>query len=316
MFWKRRNTTMQKNKVEIAKDILLITLGCALFGFSLVNINIANQLAEGGFTGITLILNSLFDINPAYSILILNVPMILIGWKLLGNQSVLYTLYGTFMLSFFLEIWQRIPVVIPTEGDLLIAALLAGLGGGIGSGLIYRAGGTTGGSDIIARIAEKKYGITMGKSLLAFDVLVLVLSLSYIDLPHMMYTLLNSFVFTQMVDFMQQGSYSGRGILIISEKSDAIADNLLAELDRGVTYIKAEGAYSKQEKNILYCVMGSHEIVTAKNIINQTDPNAFISILSVHEVLGEGFSYSPKPKGRLQKNRRTAQNSLDNHSSQ
>ncbi|MCI3029631.1 YitT family protein [Desemzia sp. C1] len=292
---------MQINKLHILKNLFLITFGCALFGFSLVNINIANDLAEGGFTGITLILNSLFGINPAYSTLILNIPMIFIGWKLLGNQSLIYTLYGTVMLSFFLDVWQRVPVTIPIGDDLLIAAILAGLGGGIGSGLIYRAGGTTGGSDIIARIAEKKYGIAMGKTLLAFDVLVLVLSLTYIDLPHMMYTLLNSFVFTRMVDFIQDGSYSGRGVLVISDKSGAIADNLLAELNRGVTYIKAEGAYSKEEKNILYCVMGAHEIVLAKNIINQTDPNAFISILSVHEVLGEGFSYDPKPKNRLLK---------------
>lgn len=292
---------MEKSKWNIAKDIFMITFGCGLFGFSLVNINIANSLAEGGFTGITLILNSWFNINPAYSILFLNIPMILIGWKLLGNKALVYTLYGTFLLSFSLWFWQKIPMEIPIGDDLLIAALLAGLAGGAGSGLIYRAGGTTGGSDIIAQIAERKYGISMGKTLLAFDVIVLVVSLTYIDLQHMMYTLLNAFVFAQMVDFIQQGSYTGNGMLIISNKSDEIAGNLLAELDRGVTYIKAQGAYSQQEKNILYCVMGPHEIVAAKNIINETDPNAFISILSVHEVLGEGFSYNPKQKKRLGK---------------
>lgn len=295
---------MEKSKLSIVKDLFLITFGCGLFGFSLVNINMANSLAEGGFTGISLILNSWFDINPAYSTLFLNIPMILIGWKLMGNQSLFYTLYGTFMLSFSLWIWQKKPVSIPIGDDLFIAALLAGLAGGAGSGLIYRAGGTTGGSDIIAQIAERKFGIALGKTLLAFDVVVLVLSLTYLDLQHMMYTLLSSFVFAQMIDFIQQGSYSGNGMLIISNKSDEIAENILAELDRGVTYIKAQGAYSKQEKNILYCVMGPHEIVAAKNIINQADPNAFISILSVHEILGEGFSYKPKPKKRIAKNKK------------
>lgn len=295
---------MEKSKWNIVKDLFMITFGCGLFGFSLVNINMANSLAEGGFTGITLILNSWFGINPAYSILFLNVPMVLIGWKLLGNKALVYTLYGTFLLSFSLWFWQEIPMEIPIGDDLLIAALLAGLAGGAGSGLIYRAGGTTGGSDIIAQIAERKYGISLGKTLLAFDVVVLVVSLTYIDLQHMMYTLLNAFVFAQMVDFIQQGSYTGNGMLIISNKSDEVAGNLLAELDRGVTYIKAQGAYSQQEKNILYCVMGPHEIVAAKNIINETDPNAFISILSVHEVLGEGFSHNPKQKSRLGKEKK------------
>lgn len=299
---------MEKSKISIIKDLFLITFGCGLFGFSLVNINMANSLAEGGFTGISLILSSLFGINPAYSTLFLNIPMILIGWKLLGNQSLVYTLYGTIMLSVFLWVWQKVPVSIPLGDDLFVAALLAGLAGGAGSGLIYRAGGTTGGSDIISKIAERTHGISMGKTLLAFDVVVLVLSLTYIDIQHMVYTLLNSFVFAQMIDFIQQGSYSGNGMLIISNKSDEIAENILAELDRGVTYIKAQGAYSKQEKNILYCVMGPHEIVAAKNLVIETDPDAFISILSVHEVLGEGFTYKPKSKQRLGKNKKPLTN--------
>lgn len=296
-------TSERRNNLKIhqkmIKDLLIITIGCGIYGFTLVNVNMANQLAEGGFTGISLILNSLVHIDPAYSTLFLNIPMILIGWKILGNQSFFYTTFGTVMLSVSLWIWQRIPVSIPLHHDLFIAAILAGLGGGVGSGLIYRAGGTTGGTDIIARIFEKKLGIPMGRTLLAFDVLILLASLSYIDLSHMMYTLLASFVFTQIVDFIQEGAYAAKGILVISENSDEIADSLLETLGRGVTYMKAEGAYSKQEKNIIYCVMSPHEIVTAKTIISETDPSAFISILSVHEALGEGFSYNPKPRKKL-----------------
>lgn len=283
------------NEHRTVKDILMITTGCMLYGFSLVYVNIANDLAEGGITGIALLLRFWLSIDPAISSLLLNIPMILIGWKFLGNRALIYTLYGTVMLSVFLWIWQRVPLSIQLDNDLFIAGILAGLGGGIGSGLIYRVGGTTGGSDIVARILEKKIGISMGKTLLIFDIFVLMLSLSYIDLPHMMYTLLASYVFSHVVDFIQEGAYSARGMLVISNESDAIAENLMLELERGVTFLKAEGAYSKTDKNVLYCVMGPHEIVTAKTIVHNTDPTAFLSILTVHEAMGEGFTYGPKP---------------------
>lgn len=289
---------MINEKIAI-KDLFIITIGCALYAFGLVYINIANELAEGGMTGISLLLRYWFQIDPALSTLLLNIPTILIGWKLLGNRSLIYTIYGTTMLSFFLYIWQRTSVAINIDNDLFIAGILAGLCGGVGSGMIYRSGGTTGGSDILARILEKKKGISMGKTLLVFDVFILTLSLTYIDLPHMMYTLLASYVFSKIVDFMQDGSYAARGLLIISDKNDTIAENIMLEMERGVTFFKAEGAYSKEEKKVLYCVLGSHEIVTAKRIIHETDPKAFLSLLTVHEVLGEGFSFDPKPKQPL-----------------
>ncbi|WP_035055302.1 YitT family protein [Carnobacterium pleistocenium] len=287
------------NEKVTVKDLFIITIGCALYAFGLVYINIANELAEGGMTGISLLLRYWFQIDPALSTLLLNIPTILIGWKLLGNRSLIYTIYGTTMLSFFLFIWQRTSIAINIDNDLFIAGILAGLCGGIGSGMIYRSGGTTGGSDILARILEKKKGISMGKTLLVFDIFILTLSLTYIDLPHMMYTLLASYVFSKIVDFMQDGSYAARGLLIISDRNDIIAENIMLEMERGVTFFKAEGAYSKEEKKVLYCVLGSHEIVTAKRIIHEIDPKAFLSLLTVHEVLGEGFSFDPKPKQPL-----------------
>lgn len=246
---------MINEKIAI-KDLFIITIGCALYAFGLVYINIANELAEGGMTGISLLLRYWFQIDPALSTLLLNIPTILIGWKLLGNRSLIYTIYGTTMLSFFLYIWQRTSVAINIDNDLFIAGILAGLCGGVGSGMIYRSGGTTGGSDILARILEKKKGISMGKTLLVFDVFILTLSLTYIDLPHMMYTLLASYVFSKIVDFMQDGSYAARGLLIISDKNDTIAENIMLEMERGVTFFKAEGAYSKEEKKSFVLCLG------------------------------------------------------------
>jgi uncharacterized membrane-anchored protein YitT (DUF2179 family) len=276
---------------EHLKNSFFIIVGTGIYAFGLVYLNMANHLAEGGVTGITLILKALFHIDPAFSTLALNAPLILIGGKMLGRRSLMYTVLGTLSLSFFLFVWQRVPVAINLDHDLLIVALLAGFFAGIGSGLVYRFGGTTGGADIIARIIEKYRGISMGKTLLALDILVLVLSLSYIDLVKMMYTLIVSYVFSRVVDSITSGGYAAKGLLIVTNKSDQIASRLMIDLERGVTFLNGEGAFSKEEKKIIYMVVSAHEITEAKRVINDIDANAFISIINVHEVEGEGFTY-------------------------
>ena len=291
---------MKKNK-QMIFDILFIFLGASIYSFGLVTFNMPNNLAEGGVTGITLIIYKLFSINPAYSTLLLNIPLILIGLKIFGMRALMYTLVGTFSLSFNILFWQQMNITISVEHDLLIAALLAGLFGGIGSGLIYKVGGTTGGTDIVARIIEKNFGLTIGRSLLILDIMVLLLSLTYLSLKEMMYTLIAVFVFSIVVDFVQEGSYSAKGILIISDKNEIIADKIMEELERGVTYLKSEGAYSSVERNIIFCVATHPEINRIKEIAHEEDLQSFISILTVNEVLGEGFSYEVMKKRKLKK---------------
>lgn len=273
------------------KDIPLILIGTSIYAFGLVNLNIANNLAEGGVSGITLILYALFKFDPAYSTLLINIPLIIIGGKILGKRSLVYTVIGTLSLSAFLWIWQRVPIEINLQHDLLIVALLAGLLAGIGSGLVYKVGGTTGGSDIVARILEKNYGISMGRSLFALDVLVLLLSLTYIDLQRMMYTLIVSYVFSRVIDSILDGGYSAKGLLIVSNHSEEIAPILMTTLERGVTFLQGEGAFSGAEKKIIYIVVSAREISEIKRIVQEFDPTAFVSVLNVHEVEGEGFTY-------------------------
>lgn len=280
------------------KDVILILLGTGLYAFGLVYLNIANDLAEGGVSGITLILRALFGINPAYSNLIINIPLILIGGRILGKRSFFYTILGTISLSGFLWLWQRVPLEINLEHDLLIVALLAGLTGGIGSGLVYRCGGTTGGSDVVARILEQKSGIPMGRSLLAFDVVVLVCSLTYIDLKRMMYTLIVSYVFSRVIDSILDGGYAAKGVLVISNHSKEIAPLLMESLQRGVTFLEGEGAFSSKQKKILYTVVSPRELHEVKEIIHEIDSTAFVSIINVHEVEGEGFTYL-KPQTKI-----------------
>ncbi|WP_375148411.1 YitT family protein [Enterococcus mundtii] len=283
--------------LKTMKEVFFIILGTSIYAFGLVYLNIANQLAEGGVSGITLILRALFHIDPAYSTLLINIPLILLGGKILGKRALAYTVLGTVSLSAFLWIWQRIPLQINLEHDLLIVSLLAGLIAGVGSGIVYRMGGTTGGSDIIARILEKNHGISMGRSLLAFDVIVLLASLTYIDLKRMMYTLIASYVFNRVIDFILDGGYSAKGILVVSNKSEEIAPLLMTGLQRGVTFLHGEGGFSGVDKKMIYMVVSARELNEVKRIIHEIDEHAFLSILNVHEVEGEGFTYL-KPQTR------------------
>ena len=283
-------TQNKKQRVRLI-DFLMITVGTALYAFGFVTVNIADRLAEGGIAGITLLLKFLVGVNPAFSTILINIPLLIIGYRYLGKRSLIYTIYGTLALSFWIWLWQLLPVSLNVHHDLFIAAILAGIIGGFGLGLVYRFNGTTGGTDIIARIFEKKKGAPMGQSLFALDVCVLVASLTYIDLRRMMYTLVCSFVFSRVVNFIQDGGYSARGIIIMTQHPDEISSEIMKTMDRGVTYLQTQGAYSKKEGKALYCVVSQSEVTEVKRIIAKYDNRAFVSILDVNEVVGEGFTY-------------------------
>ncbi|CAM3976680.1 YitT family protein [Lederbergia lenta] len=275
------------------KNVLFIILGAAIFSFGLVHFNMQNNLAEGGFTGITLLLFFIFNIDPSISNLVLNIPLFLVGWKLLGRKSFVYTLIGTVSVSLFLFIFQRFHFNIPLDGDLFLAALFAGVFIGIGLGITFRFGGTTGGVDIIARLLHKYKGISMGRTMFMFDAIVITVSLlTYLNHKEAMYTLVAVFVGARVVDFMQEGAYAARGALIISENHhQAIADMIMEQMERGVTVLNGRGSFSKQNKDVLYCVVGRNEIVHLKKLINAIDPHAFVSLIVVHDVMGEGFTF-------------------------
>ncbi|MCH5472629.1 YitT family protein [Bacillus cereus] len=276
------------------RNIIFILIGSAIFSFGIVNINIENHLAEGGFTGITLLLYFLFKFDPSYSNLILNIPIFFIGWRLLGRTTFLYTLIGTFSVSLFLWIFQRYEVLnlhLNLQNDMTLAALFAGAFIGIGLGIIFKYGGTTGGVDIIARLAHKYVGWSMGKTMFMFDAVVIVVSiLTYLSYREGMYTLVAVFIGAKVIDFMQEGAYAAKGATIISEKNDEIATKILSEMERGATFLKAVGSYTKVERNVLYCVVAKNEIVKLKNIITSVDPHAFVAVSDVHDVVGEGFT--------------------------
>lgn len=277
-------------------DLLMIALGCAIYGISLDMISVPNKLADGGLSGISLILRHFWGINMGLSTLILNIPLILLGYRFMGKRLLAYTIWGTVSLSFFLWFWRSVPIIkqLDLEHDLFLSAISAGVLSGIGLGLVFRYNGTSGGADIIARICQIKFGISSGKMLLFCDAVVLFASLSYLDIKHMMYTLLASFILSRAMDTVQQGAYSARGLLIISDKYEQIGQMIDLKLERGFTYFKALGGYKQDEKRVIYVVVAPREIPAIKQLIKQEDPNAFVSILEVHEALGEGFTYKQK----------------------
>lgn len=274
-----------------AKNILIILLGAAIFAFGIVHFNMENNLSEGGFTGITLLLYFLFDIDPAITNIVLNVPMFIIGWKLLGRLTFIYTIIGTVSVSAFLWLFQNyLKLSMPLHEDLALAALFAGTFIGVGLGLIFRVGGTTGGVDIIARLGRKYFGWSIGKTMFVFDVTVITASLIYLNYREAMYTLLAVFVGTRVIDFIQEGAYKAKGAIIISEKSDEIVQKIMTELERGVTILHGRGSYTGKERDVLYCVIARNELTRLRNFIREIDPFAFVVLTDVHEVLGEGFT--------------------------
>jgi uncharacterized membrane-anchored protein YitT (DUF2179 family) len=209
----------------------------------------------------------------------------------------LYTIIGTVSVSVFLWIFQRYQINMPLNEDLTLAALFAGVFIGVGLGIIFRFGGTTGGVDIIARLVNKYAGVSMGKTMFMFDAVVITLSLIfYLSYQEAMYTLVAVFVGARVIDFMQEGAYSARGAMIISDHNEEISAKIMNEMERGVTVLKGHGSFTKKEREVLYCVVGKNEIVRLKNVITSVDPHAFVSVSVVHDVLGEGFTLDENKK--------------------
>ncbi|MEK4511527.1 YitT family protein [Paenibacillus anaericanus] len=277
-----------------AKTVLPIFLGTAIYAFGLLYFIIPNKLMEGGLTGVTILLNYAFGISPSISNFVLNVPLFFLGWKILGGRQIIYTGVGISSLTFFLWLFERLIetgwiVPFSTEHDYILVALYAGVTLGAGLGIVFRFGGTTGGSDIIARILGRKYGWSMGQVILMVDVIIIGLSLIYIKKENILYTLVAVYIASKVIDFIQEGAYAAKAFTIISDYAPEIADVITKDMERGVTLIPAIGAYSKQAKHMAYCVVSRQEIRRLTGIAKSIDPRAFIIISEVHDVHGEGF---------------------------
>lgn len=273
------------------KNLFFIILGAGLFSFGLNYLIIPNHLYEGGATGINLIIYYLFRIQPWIMNILINIPLFILGWKILGKRTLYYSIVGTVGVTAWLALFERIPIRVPLEGDLVLVSILGGILMGAGLGIIFRAGGTTGGSDILARIGHKYTSFTIGQIILAIDVLVLTLTiLVFHDLRNVLYTLMMVTIVSRVIDFISDGNYGSKGVMIVSEKSQELAQAIDEQIERGITLIKAQGFYSRKEIDMVYSVIYKSQLQEMKDLIHRIDPHAFITITDAHEVLGEGFT--------------------------
>ena len=278
---------MDRKRLNVAKEYGLITLGCFLFSLSLNYFFISNHLAEGGATGICLILRYLFNFPISVTYLAINIPLLLIGWKFLGREFLIKTIYGTLCISAFMALGSRFHG--PTN-DIMLAAIYGGVVSGIGLGLIFMVDGSTGGTDIIAILINKHFDIPIGRVLFTIDVIILSIVAMIFGRTIVMYTLIAKLIISKSIDYFQDGYKKSKGVTIFSNKYEEIRSRIIKEADRGATLIKAEGGYSHKYLPIVYCVTSKFDLNTIKNIVSDVDPEAFLTVSDVSEVLGKGFN--------------------------
>jgi uncharacterized membrane-anchored protein YitT (DUF2179 family) len=276
------------------RTVPLILLGTAVYAFGLHYFVIPNELMEGGLTGVSLILNYALGLPVSYTTLILNIPLFWLGWKTIGKYAMAFTVLGTVSISAFLRAMEVAIArgwIAPFrfEQDFILTALYAGITLGAGLGLVFRFGGTTGGTDIIARLLNKKKGWSIGQIILIIDAVVLCTSLLYIPKEKVLYTLVAVFVASRVIDFITQGAYSAKAFTIITDRGKEVAAAVTREMDRGVTLFPAVGGFSNKDKTVVYSVIARNETRKMKAVVRSVDPNAFMIVSDVQDVLGEGF---------------------------
>lgn len=272
------------------KDILLILVGALIFAVGVNFFTIPNRLSEGGILGITIIAHYLFDWSPGVVNFVLNVVLLAIGYKYFDKRTMLYTLFTIGASSGLLYLTEDIGRQLTK--DTFLASVFAGLLVGVGLGLIFRAGGTSGGSTILARLANQLLGWSIGKAMLIIDIIVVAGSVFIIGLEKAMYTLLIVYIGAKAIDFIVEGLDERVAVLIISNSPELVLENITSKMSRGLTVLDGRGGYTGQNKEVLYIVINKQEIVQLKSIIRDIDPDAYVTIHNVHEMMGKGYKAS------------------------
>ena len=281
------------NRAQFQKQLvsfLVITLASAVYALGFVWCYEPNDIAFGGITGIAQIINHLLPVAPVgVTVIILNIPLFLLGWKLLGGKMLLGSLYAMFISSIFIDLFTPLWDWQPMEPFL--ATIFGGLTMGLSLGLIVQQGSTTGGTDLAARLLKLKLAwLPMGKLLMAVDLVVIVLvALAFRALDTMLYGLVALYISSIAMDGVLYGLDNAKVAYIISDHNEEISRSIVEDLDRGVTILHGQGAYTGTDKKVLLCAFKQREIASIKNLVKEIDPAAFLIVCPAHEVLGEGF---------------------------
>ncbi|GIO53142.1 YitT family protein [Paenibacillus cineris] len=267
-------------------EIMTIIAGAFIFALDINLFVIPHDLGEGGVTGITIILYYLFAWSPGLVNLILNAVLLIVGYKFLDKMTTVYTIIAVVFNSLFLHLTENWTL---TSNEPIVNAIFGGVLAGVGIGLIVRAGGTTAGTVILARIAHKYWDWNISYALLFFDLIVAFSSYFIIGAESLMLTIIMLFVGTKVMEFIIEGLNPKKAVMIVSEQHAEIAEKVNRVMDRGVTVFKGYGYYSKSAKEVLYIVISKQEVPVLKRIVKVADKQAFITIHDVRDVFGEGF---------------------------
>lgn len=268
------------------KNTLLVILGSFIFSAGVNAFVISGNLGEGGVTGIAIVLYYAFHISPALTNFVANAILIVIGYKFLSKKSTILTIIATVLISVFLSLTESWHV---ETGNVIINAVFGGTSVGLGIGIIVLAGGTTAGTTILARIANKYLDVSTAYALLFFDLIVVAISLTVLPLSKALVTVISLYIGTKVMDYVIEGLNTKKAMTIISSKPEEVAKAIDEQVGRGLTILNGHGYYSREEKDVLYVVVAKTQVTRAKRIIKKIDKNAFLVIHDVRDVYGNGF---------------------------
>lgn len=270
-------------------DFIFIIAG-SLIGSIGVNMFLTHaQLLSGGVTGIALMLQYKLGVQASYVILLLNVPLFILSAIKLDKKFTLYSLVGLLSFSVGLMITHPISNILNLN-DKLLFCLYGGVVNGLGFGLVFVHHGSTGGFDIISMLIKKKYSnFDLGKISFSINLGIVSISAFIFGLPSALYTLIAMYITSFVLDNVIKGLNQTKSVLIITDKEKEVSDLILKNLNRGVTYIYGEGAYTQEDKRIIYCIVPLAQLPELKSIVKSIDKKAFMSISDAYEVHGKGF---------------------------
>jgi uncharacterized membrane-anchored protein YitT (DUF2179 family) len=276
---------------RIVRDYLIMTVGAICIAVSVNLFLVPNEVVTGGITGVAIILNSLIGTPIGLMILLINVPLLIFGFRHLGGFVFgIRTIYATVALSLAIDLLQPyLSQYVTAPRDPLLYTLYGGLLDGLGVGLVFRAQGTTGGIDIVARFMQRWRGVALGRSLLVMNAIVFASAAYIYSLDKLLYALLVAFISGRTIDIVLEGASYARQAIIITGKPDHIRSAILHTLERGVTELEGRGGYTTSGRTLLLSVVAQSEVSVLKAIVRDCDPDAFVIFSNVNEVLGEGF---------------------------
>jgi uncharacterized membrane-anchored protein YitT (DUF2179 family) len=274
----------RKNRIlNLIKKYFFLFVGALLASIGLEIFLVPNQIIDGGVTGISIMASFLSKVPLGVFIFVLNLPFLVVGYKQIGKTFVISTLFSITMLSIGVSILHPVPGLTQ---DTLLAAVFGGILLGIGVGLVVRYGGSLDGTEIVAIVISKRTSFSVGEIVMFFNIFILSSAGLIFGWDRAMYSLIAYFIAYKVIDITIEGLDESKGVFIISDKQDEIAEILMARLGRGVTCLEGKGGYSGEAKGVLYAVVTRLEVAKLKGIIEEVDENAFVTINDVHDVMG------------------------------